>query len=648
MCINDLACKRCNNFINGHTSTLLVCTSLEKRRIKLDAEGELAVNRILGLDGLRGIAVLAVVVYHADLGFLYGGFLGVDVFFVLSGFLITQLLLREISQTGGLDRANFYLGRIRRLLPALLLMLLVMVVISGLWVPDAAFGIRRDLPWALTFVLNWSYLFFEQSYFVNIARQPLVQHLWSLAIEEQFYVIWPLVVIGLHKLSRRIGRRGISLRKLIAGVAIVGAVASTLWMQHLSITHGYPLPQDPSRVYFGTDTHLMGLLLGCATAALWKPETFRSKLTPDRAALMTVLGWSAMAFILFCFINVGELTPWLYRTGFLWLALATAITVYLATHPALHFGRVLSFPILRWLGDRSYGIYLWHWPIFLLLRPSLDVDWPDAFTHILRFALVLSIAEISYRYIEMPVRRGVLTERIRRWKIQGIPRPTAPLLLACLATVLTSTVALGQIATTPTPSLGNATAFGGLTAIDEDPTPGASPAPEKTNVQVAITKPQPVRAPSATVFGDSVVLGTRFALQSILKKVSIDAAVGRQPWEMAERIRIRKREGRLSKDVVIHMGTNGLVRAQDLQPILELLKDRRRVVVVNVQVPRVWMDGSNKTIASVIQSFPNVRLANWNKVSRGHQGYFVPDGVHLTPIGGKVFARLIDAQLSAP
>ena len=295
---------------------------------------EVPVKRILSLDGLRGIAVLAVVLYHADLGFLYGGFLGVDIFFVLSGFLITQMLLHEVSTTGRIDRANFYTARIRRLVPALVLLIAVMVIVSGLWVPDAAYGIRRDLPWAITFVLNWSYLFFEQSYFVNIARQPLLQHLWSLAIEEQFYVVWPLVILGIaklrHRMARGTSRNAVSLRKVIVFLAVTGALASTLWMRHLSITRGYPLPHDPSRVYFGTDTHLMGLLLGCATAAIWKPEKFRSKLTPDRAALLTITGWLAIGFLIFCFFQIGELTPWLYQTGFFWVSLAAAVAVYLA------------------------------------------------------------------------------------------------------------------------------------------------------------------------------------------------------------------------------------------------------------------------------------------------------------------------------
>jgi len=609
-------------------------------------------KRILSLDGLRGIAVLAVVIYHADLGVLNGGFLGVDVFFVLSGFLITSQLLKEVLTTGHIDRGDFYIRRIRRLLPALVLVLLFTIVVTGLWVPDAAFGVRRDLPWALTFVLNWSYLFFEQSYFINIARPPLLQHLWSLAIEEQFYVVWPLVLLALARITTKF----FSLRKIIFTVSVTGAIASTLWMRHLSLANGYPLPHDPSRVYFGTDTHLMSLLIGCAAAAVWKPETFRSKLNPDRGTILSLTGWLSIAFMVYCFTQVGELTPWLYRGGFLGLALATGIATLLATHPALRFGKILRIPILTWFGERSYGIYLWHWPVFLLLRPSLDVAWPDLVTHVVRFGSVLMVAELSYRCVEMPIRNGVLSRTFATWKTVGVPRPTMPLALTAVAITSVLTFSFTGVVTASTPSLGNSTAFGGITLVDEDPTPvpmhsiTATPKPSisASAPPLLITAtPTPTRSGVPTIFGDSVVLGSRLALQAVLGEASIDAAVGRQPWEIANRIRIRREEGRLGSDVVIHMGTNGLVRAEDLRPILKALRDRRRVVVVNVQVPRVWMNGSNDTIAGVTKEFANVRIANWHNISAGHKGYFVPDGVHLTQIGGRIFAHLIEDELNA-
>jgi len=607
-------------------------------------------RRLPGLDGLRGIAVLAVIIYHADISLLVGGFLGVDVFFVLSGFLITSLLIDELTRTNTVDRARFYIRRIRRLMPALFLVLLFSVLVSGLFVLDAAYHVRRDLPWAITFVLNWSYLFFEQSYFVNISRPPLLQHLWSLSVEEQFYVVWPIVIIGLYKL--KLGN--LSPRVKIFTASTVLAIASTAWMAQLSISNGFPIPNDPSRVYFGTDTHAMGLLVGCAAAALWRPDRLNERLTPDRASAMNGIGLLSIAGLAYFFIFVSELNEWLYRGGFLVLSILTATLIIVAAHPGLKFGVLLGNPILKWFGDRSYGIYLWHWPIFVLMRSGIDVQWPDPVAFAVKVSIVLVIADLSYRFVEMPIRKGAIGSRLAAWRMAGVPRPQPRTLLATAVTVLVLAASLGGMYRVPVPDAGNLTGIGGITAIDEDPI--VVPSPIATPDDDPLISPQQadqVRKDIESqippvIFGDSVVLGARDSLKAILGKISIDAAVSRQPEVIAERIRTRRDEKRLGPNVVIHMGTNGIVQEEDLRPILEELRDRERVVVVNVRVPRVWMKPSNKIIESVVSQFPNARLADWNSVSKGKKGYFAPDGVHLTKTGAKAFGNLIEEALSGP
>jgi peptidoglycan/LPS O-acetylase OafA/YrhL len=607
-------------------------------------------RRLPGLDGLRGIAVLAVIIYHADISLLVGGFLGVDVFFVLSGFLITSLLIDELTRTNTVDRARFYIRRIRRLMPALFLVLLFSVLVSGLFVLDAAYHVRRDLPWAVTFVLNWSYLFFEQSYFVNISRPPLLQHLWSLSVEEQFYVVWPIVIIGLYKL--KLGN--LSPRVKIFTASTVLAIASTAWMAQLSISNGFPIPNDPSRVYFGTDTHAMGLLVGCAAAALWRPDRLNERLTPDRASAMNGIGLLSIAGLAYFFIFVSELNEWLYRGGFLVLSILTATLIIVAAHPGLKFGVLLGNPVLKWFGDRSYGIYLWHWPIFVLMRSGIDVQWPDPVAFAVKVSIVLVIADLSYRFVEMPIRKGAIGSRLAAWRMAGVPRPQPRTLLATAVTVLVLAASLGGMYRVPVPDAGNLTGIGGITAIDEDPI--VVPSPIATPDDDPLISPQQadqVRKDIESqippvIFGDSVVLGARDSLKAILGKISIDAAVSRQPEVIAERIRTRRDEKRLGPNVVIHMGTNGIVQEEDLRPILEELRDRERVVVVNVRVPRVWMKPSNKMIESVVSQFPNARLADWNSVSKGKKGYFAPDGVHLTKTGAKAFGNLIEEALSGP
>lgn len=607
-------------------------------------------RRLPGLDGLRGIAVLAVIVYHADASLLVGGFLGVDVFFVLSGFLITSLLIEELTLTNNVDRARFYLRRIRRLMPALFLVLFFSVLVSGLFVIDAAYNVRRDLPWAITFVLNWSYLFFEQSYFVNISRPPLLQHLWSLSVEEQFYVIWPVLLIAIYKI--KIGNLSPRVKIFVVSTAL--AIASTAWMIHLSVTNGFPIPNDPSRVYFGTDTHAMGLLVGCAAAAFWRYEKLNVRLTPDRASALNGLGLLSISGLTFFFLFISELNEFLYRGGFLVLSVLTATLVIIAAHPGLKFGARLGNPILKWFGERSYGIYLWHWPIFVLMRSGIDIQWPEPIAIFAKFAMVLVIADLSYRHLEIPIRNGAIGSRLTIWRAAGIPRPKTRTLIASAVTGVVLTISLTGMYRAPVPDAGNLTGIGGITAIDEDPVGLVEANPEPNadpviNAQTAVQLKNQIRAKlPPVIFGDSVVLGARESLKTVIGQVSIDAAVGRQPKVIAARIKVRRDEGRLGSDVVIHMGTNGLVQEKDLKPILDALSDRHRVVVVNVRVPRVWMKPTNKMLASLVAQYPNVRLADWNSASKGHKGYFAPDGVHLTKTGATVFGNLINDALKGP
>ena len=594
-------------------------------------------GRIRGLDGLRGIAVISVVLYHADRTYLKGGFLGVDIFFVLSGFLITTILLDEISTTSTLDRARFYQRRIRRLFPALIALLLVSIVIAGFFVSDSAYALGRDLPWALTFVLNLSYIFFNQSYFINIARPPLLQHLWSLAIEEQFYIVWPIVLLVLYRIKK------IQYRALVFVTAISFAVASTVWMASLAIQNQYPIPNDPSRLYFGTDTHAMGLLIGCALAAVIRLDKLNPRITPDRKALLNGIGLVAIASLVGALFAVDEYSVALYRGGFLAISVVTALVILVLVHPGLKFSRLLSNRVLVWFGDRSYGMYIWHWPIFMMLRPGIDVTFSDGMTQLLRAIILLLVSDFSYRYLELPIRQGALARILGTWKSRGIPRPnivTGSLVAACSAVLVFSAV---QVAQAPMVSASNMSAFGGLTSMDEDPAIALS-----SSNDPAIPKVQPKLDIKPVVFGDSVVLGARDKLKDVLGPIAIDAKVGRQPREIAERIEIRRSEKRLGDTVIIHMGTNGIVTQQDLRPILDRLTDRKRVVVVNVRVPRPWMNPTNEMIASIVSAYPNVRLADWNAASKGHRGYFGPDGVHLTQTGARVFAELILQTMNLP
>ena len=269
-----------------------------------------------GLDGVRALAVIGVLLYHADLSWIPGGFLGVDVFFVLSGFLITSLILEEFDRSGRVDFRKFYLGRARRLLPALILVLVVVSLAAALVYQDAARQMASDAIATIFYVNNWWYVAADQSYFEFIGRPPLLKHLWSLAVEEQFYLVWPAIAF---LAMRRFARKG------VFAVAAALAILSTIWMLQLAVSNGFPDFADPSRAYFGTDSHSMGLLIGAAMATFWRPGRMRRALPTGASVIITAVGIAALLAVIWFFVFVGEFTPWLYRGGFLGLALIVAV-----------------------------------------------------------------------------------------------------------------------------------------------------------------------------------------------------------------------------------------------------------------------------------------------------------------------------------
>jgi len=398
-----------------------------------------------GLDGLRAVAVLAVLFFHAGLGSVTGGFLGVDVFFVISGFLITTLLLREHAASGGINLLAFWRRRARRLLPALFLVLAGVLLWAALVAPDLLARLRVDVLAAAGYVTNWYLLIDQQSYFEAAGRPSLLRHLWSLAVEEQFYLIWPVILVAALGVLRRRGT-------LILTVLL--AAASVAWTAILFDPEG-----DPSRVYYGTDTRFFGLLIGASlslvlagrgliTAAVMAGVSDRARMVAPSARLhwpdLLVVG--AVAALLVAFVGVDQYDTYLYPWGTVAVALVAAAAIAGAVHPAGLVGRrVLDAAPLRWLGQRSYGIYLWHWPVFMLTRPGLDVDLTPASDLVLRAAVTLALAQASYVLVEMPIRKGALGALGGRlttaWRRSGRTRAGV---LASAAAAVVAIVLAGQ------------------------------------------------------------------------------------------------------------------------------------------------------------------------------------------------------------
>jgi len=326
-----------------------------------------------------------------------GGFLGVELFFVLSGYLITSLLLGEWVSEGKIDLGAFWLRRARRLLPALFLLLAVTLIFAIFFMPDEVAGLRGDTLAASTYVTNWYLAFNQQSYFELVGRPSLLQHLWSLAVEEQFYLLWPLLFIG--------GMRLLRTRQSMRIATLAGAVASTLLMLAL-----YNPDADPSRIYYGTDTRAAGLLIGCTLA--FGMSLSRS---PSRRAgkiqspWVDVIGLGSLGALVWLLVNLDEAQPFLYQGGFAAIALSTAGVIWAIANPnARVIPRILGLGILRWIGMRSYGIYLWHWPVFMVTRPELDVTFDGVPLLALRLGVTVALAAISYHFVETPIRAGAL------------------------------------------------------------------------------------------------------------------------------------------------------------------------------------------------------------------------------------------------
>lgn len=600
-----------------------------------------------GLDGLRAIAVIAVILYHAGIGWLPGGFLGVEVFFVISGYLITALLLNEWQRNLALDFRAFWIRRARRLLPALYLLLLVFLAFAVIRLPDQVARLRGDALASFFYVLNWFYIFRQQSYFEAIGRPSLFQHLWSLAIEEQYYLFWPpLLALGLRVLSRR--------RLLVA--LLIAAAASSLWMAFL-----YRPGVDPSRVYYGTDTRASGLLLGSALAVGWAPWQ------PSKWATRTLIAWldragiGALLVLLILFLRVDQSQAFLYRGGFALLGLATAALIAGTIAPG---ARILPLLLdnrpLRWIGERSYSLYLWHWPIFTVTRPQLDLPLDGIPLLIVRLGLTLLCASLSYRYVERPIRQGALRRlwarllalwhapgrqslrRIQAWSI-GTGAMLGMLLALGIAVV-------GAQAPPPDSDFGTGTIERGPSISVAPETVLPSPAPD---VSVAAPPAPPgicppaIRTPLITAVGDSVlVAGAENLQQQIGDNIYISATVGRQAVQVPAILKERREAGALGSIVLIDIGSNGYVTTADFDAIMAETKGAWAVLFINVRVPREWEKANNTVLAQGVKRYPNAALIDWYTVSDGHPEYLKDDGVHPYQGGRDVYASLVVQQIA--
>ncbi len=633
---------------------------------------------LAGLDGIRAIAVAGVLAYHGGAAAYSGGFLGVEVFFVLSGYLITALLLGEWDRTGGIALGPFWIRRARRLLPALFAFLVGSTLLAALVASDALAKIREGFLAAVFYVANWGTIVRGESYGEAFDRPSFLSHLWSLAVEEQFYLLWPLLLAGG---LRYLGRTW-TFRAVVAGWAL-----STLWMWWLA--NGLDDFADPSRIYLGTDTRAAGLLIGAAVAFLWRPWTAVGAEPRWRGLRnrMDLLGLAGVLGILFLFRTAEfSATPtpgqvaWLYPWGFVATGVATLAVVVAVTTPGSRAGRVLGNRAFRAVGVRSYAIYLWHFPVFAVTRPRVDVT-IDGFTlWVVRLGLTALLTELSYRLVERPVREkrflaglaSLRTAPPQRLAAQGAAAVAGVLLVVgglqlvaidhdetvdAVAAPATSTSVPDPDGTTPTSGPGETP---GATTATTAPVPatGSTEAtastllPDVSGVEAPSTSVAealsvvPTYPPGVTFIGDSVLLGASPELQARLPAAVVDARQGRQWWEAAADLRTMAAEGRLTSHVVLHLGNNGTLTDELFDEVMAALAGVERVSVLTVRVPREWERTVNEAIWRAAERYPNVQVVDWRSVSDGHPEYFGSDGVHVGSTGRVAYADFVLATIA--
>jgi peptidoglycan/LPS O-acetylase OafA/YrhL len=574
------------------------------------------IQYIPAIDGLRALAVIAVMFYHLGFSWIPGGFLGVDLFFVISGYVITRLLLDSIAQSGGLDLRGFYLARARRLLPALLFTVVTTTIAIGIWAPDTIKRFITDMPFALTGTMNWWLVAREQDYFESIGRPPLLQHTWSLAVEAQFYLVWPLI---LYFILKRLGKNRIPFAALLI------AAASGIALLIVSLSLDASNSSDVSHIYFGTDTHSIGLFLGAALAVSWIPQNFTTTLTKQAQNFIDGVGVFGFIGILATFLFINESDPTLYKIAFPLAAIFGAAIIMSVVHPASRFAPILENPVLLWIGQRSYAIYLWHWIIFQVTRPTVDLAGQTWALYSLRILIVFALADISLRYVEIPIRRGALKYWFKglkyRTKRERSRQTRFFISIFVLVLALSSVVSVRAI------SIGNEQRV----AIEESLNSSEVSAPNPSAEGIWLT-------------GDSVILGIRTSLNEVAPVSLINARIGRQAPELLD---VMKRDIAQAGDspVIFNLGNNGLLQEEVVREIFELVKSQSSIIVVNTAVPRPWRDSNNSLLSQVASQYPNVRVIDWNSVSEGRPEYFAPDGVHLVPAGVEAYVSEIKKYL---
>lgn len=622
----------------------------ENKTVKKDRRARL--RQVKGLDGLRGLAVLAVVIYHFFGDILPGGYLGVDLFFVLSGFLITSLLVREYRVNNTISLKDFWIRRFRRILPAALVTLFIVTAIVTAIGGDIAVGIREQFLGTLFFVNNWTQIATSQSYFAENEVQVFA-HYWSLAVEEQFYIIWPLVTLGIFVFTQRRLRR--SPRRVPMLVTALLAVLSAAAMA-LLFTPG----EDPTRVYYGTDTHAFGLLIGAflSLALTSTRNDPRVDSWPSagkfEARLAGAIGALALIGYVIQLLFMGDDLAVTYQGGLLLTSVLGVLMIWGVIRETGPLTWIFRTNVMRWLGQRSFSLYLWHWPVIMILRALFDADGHMDHKWILGLVAVpiaLLISEISYQHVENPFRRRGYKQT---WKDYWASRPSfqeinegfkkvawpvVPLLVvACVGGVV-----YGVVNSNDKTALEQE--LDQLQRMNQEANKGKAPAPA-TPPPPKEKKAAAVEGKDITAVGDSVMLAASEALNTNYPGIYIDADVSRHYTAGLEVLQQLNDSGQLRKNVFLGFGTNGPAFPGQLEEMINLIGPDRQIFMAMPYGDREWMAQSRQEVLDAAKAHDNVYIADWCGHAQSHQDLLFEDGVHPMPEGAQEYAKSFDEALA--
>ena len=607
---------------------------------------------ITGFDGIRTLAVAGVIFYHLFPNFMSGGYLGVPVFFTVSGYLITDIMRQEWSKSQEIDIKSFYVRRMKRLYPGLITMLILSSAYITLFQQDLLNNLRSVVASSLLYYNNWWQIFKGFSYFDRFTTQSPFTHIWSLSVEVQNYLIWPFIFIILEKYVKKRGR--------IFGIILGAAVSSALLMAIL-----YSPGADPTRVYYGTDTRIFSIFIGSALAFIWPSTRLKAEIPGKARQLLNGIGIVSLIVLVLSFIFLSDHYTFVYYGGMFILSLFSALLIAVTAHPGADMNKWLTNPIFTWIGKRSYGIYLYQFPIMIFYEAKIDNISEHVFLHsLIEIALIFGISELSYRFIEKPLGRfhykytWFAIKDFFRKPFLNLPKITVSivLFLSCIASY-GLVIAPSNEVTADQKQLQESIKENKKKADERKSKEKAknqgstvSSSTEQTTPEIdySLSEDQLKKAQNmdVTVFGDSVVLDAATGLQEVFPKMIIDGEVGRQLYTSTPLIQ-KLDSGKLLKDtVLVGLGTNGSFTETQFTEFMNAIGSNRKVYWINVRVPtRRWQNDVNLMLDEMEKKYSNLTIIDWYDYSNSHEDWFYEDRVHPNVEGQVKYAGFIAKKI---